>query len=136
MSQSAHWQNMAAFTSWVWPAYEPFCRQLNPKHWRVLPPTHPAMRAFYRKDGLYVIVSGWEESDGQRWLHLSASRKSKVPSYEDLCALKRSFFGAEAMAYQLFPPQSEHVNDHPFVLHLWACLDGRPTPDFRKGGTI
>jgi len=40
-------------------------------------------------------------------------------------------------AYQVFAPPSQHVNIHPYALHLWGKVDGSPTlPEFGKYGTI
>jgi hypothetical protein len=93
--------------------------------------------AFYRsKDGLVVAVSAKREEDDKRWLHVSCSRKARMPSYEDLTVVKRVFVGPERFAYQVFAPASEHYSLHPFCLHLWACLDagerGAVLPDFLR----
>jgi hypothetical protein len=50
--------------------------------------------------------------------------------------VKRSFIGDERMAVQVFPRASEHVNIAKYCLHLWHCVDGDPTPDFRIEGQI
>jgi hypothetical protein len=90
--------------------------------------------AFERYDNLRVICTTQTEQDGKRWLHVSVSKKGgKLPSYRELCEVKASFIGKDAIAYQVFPPSSEHVNIHKACLHLWAPLDHRPTPDFTWG---
>jgi len=81
---------------------------------------------------LYVIISCGKESDGRKWKHVSLSFKDKLPSYEDMKQVKDLFIGAEEEAIQVFPRRSEFVNHHPYVLHLWHCMDGRVLPDFRK----
>jgi hypothetical protein len=89
------------------------------------------------KLGFRVMLSGAREDDGKLWMHLSMSRRRIVPNYEHLCEAKRIFLGAETLAVQLFPRESEHINIHRTCLHLWRCLDGDPTPDFSSGtGTI
>jgi hypothetical protein len=90
----------------------------------------------YRKigDSLTVVVSGSTEKDGRRWLHVSASRPSKLPNWEDMREVKNTFIGRDRKAIQVLPPQAEYVNDHPYVLHLWACVDDDGLPDFRKVG--
>ncbi len=85
---------------------------------------------------LTVICSARPEADGKRWMHVSCSRPSRLPSWDDLRLVKDTFIGRERKALQVLPPQSEYVNCHPYVLHLWACLDGDPLPDFRRNGTI
>jgi hypothetical protein len=83
--------------------------------------------------GLRVIASAALEEDGKWWLHVSASRYNRLPSWEDLRRVKDIFVGPNAVAYQVLPMQSEYVNINPFVLHLWHCLDQDPLPDFTWG---
>lgn len=87
-------------------------------------------------DGQIVILSYQVEADGRTWAHLSTSYPDRLPTYEELCSAKAMFMGGEQKAIQVFAPESEHCNVHPFCLHLWACLDGDPLPDFRGPGGI
>jgi hypothetical protein len=82
-----------------------------------------------------IIVSGAVELDGKRWLHASIAAPNRLPDYEELVAMKETVFGSEAYAVQVFPPRSKHVNQHPFCLHLFGCIDGHPLPDFTHGGS-
>jgi len=78
-----------------------------------------------------VIGSACVEADGKRWIHLSIAGADRLPSYEDLCWLKRAFLGEEAKAVMVFPPKSHHVNLHSRCLHLFSCLDEPdPLPEF------
>lgn len=88
---------------------------------------------FKHRHGLFVIMSGQVE-DGKRWLHLSMSRKDRVPDYDEMCEIKRLFLGDDRLALQLFVPKDRHISLHPYCLHLWSCLDGDPIPDFAHGG--
>lgn len=90
-------------------------------------------QAFRSIDGLAVIVSQAVEQDGKRWLHVSCSRRDRLPSWEDLGDVKAAFLGDEVLAIQVLPKKSQYVNLHPFVLHLWRCLDSDPCPDFTRG---
>lgn len=92
----------------------------------------------YRKlgDNLLVMWSARKESDGRRWVHVSCSRPSKLPSWEDLREVKDTFIGRDRRALQVLPPAAEYINIHPHCLHLWSCLDGEPVPDFRIAGMI
>jgi len=83
--------------------------------------------------GLHVIESVHKELDGKSWKHVSVSRRSRIPSYEDLVLVKKQFIGEDKTAYQIFPKASHHVNIHPYCLHLWHCIDGDVTPDFTHG---
>jgi len=87
-------------------------------------------QAYRSKDGLVVICS-IEIRDGDRWLHVSYSRKTKIPTYRDSCLVKRLFIGRDRYAYAVFPPEEMHVNINSNCLHLWTNLDEpRPLPEF------
>lgn len=85
---------------------------------------------------LVVICSASVEKDGKRWMHVSCSRPSSLPTWEDLRLVKDTFIGRDKKAIQVLPPEAEYVNLHPNVLHLWSCLDGDGLPDFRKEGQV
>lgn len=86
-----------------------------------------------RSKGVIVIATVMLEQDGKRWLHISASRRSRIPSWEDLKVVKNLFIGPKRKAIQILPCEAEYVNINPNVLHLWCCLDGDPLPDFTHG---
>lgn len=84
--------------------------------------------------GLFVIRSVSKEEDGHLWIHVSVSRRSRIPSYDDLKLIKKLFIGDDLHAYQCFVPSKDHINIHEFVLHLWARQDGKSgLPDFSHG---
>lgn len=93
-------------------------------------------RVWRSRDGLLVLASMRVEDDGHSWLHLSFSRKDRLPSYRDCCRVKRVFIGPKNKAIQVFPSEDEHVNFHPRCLHLFHRLDGDSLPDFRDGTTL
>lgn len=55
-------------------------------------------------------------------LHVSVSRKNKLPTWDDLKKVKHDFIGAEGEAFQCFPKNSEFVNMHSYCMHLWSTL--------------
>lgn len=83
---------------------------------------------FVSPSGLGVILSR-DEIAGRDWIHVSVSRKGRMPDYGDLALVKRVFIGDDMPAYQVFPKKAEHRNFHNFCLHLWACPSGDPFPD-------
>lgn len=87
-------------------------------------------------DVMTVLAAVSIELDMKLWLHVSLSRRDRIPSYQDLCFVKKWWIGEDGTAIQVFPPASQHVSDHPNCLHLWSPLEGSPLPDFRKFGTI
>jgi hypothetical protein len=87
-------------------------------------------------DRLMVICSATVYGDGKRWMHVSCSTPSRLPTWDELRLVKDTFIGRDRVALQVLPRAAEHVNIHPYVLHLWSCLDGDVTPDFRIAGQI
>lgn len=72
--------------------------------------------------------------DGE-FVHASFATTHRMPTYDELVQLHRAVFNG--YAYQVFAPPSRHVNIHPFALHLWGRLDGKPClPEFGSEGTI
>lgn len=92
---------------------------------------NPALR-------LGVVLSASEESDGKRWIHMSVSHQSRLPTWQELREMKDLFIGKDRLAVQILPREKDYYNMHPHVLHLWCCLDGDPVPDFKasRGGHI
>jgi hypothetical protein len=93
-----------------------------------------------REDGypvaVILVTCSDLHDDPTEWVHASMARRGRVPSYDDLCQLHRAVYGA-GWAYQVFAPPDEHINIHPFVLHLWGRLDGAAAlPNFGIHGTI
>lgn len=104
-----------------------------PDGWTVLQPFGDG-NAYAHRSGLRVIVSTADYPDGREWMHVSVSRKDRLPSWDDLQFVKHVFVG-ERYAYQVFPPSDRHINIHEFCFHLWVPLtDEPPLPDFTRGG--
>lgn len=95
--------------------------------------------AAFRRGSIQVLFTLSRESDGELWVHVSAcgrtgASKFYLPDWQDMKRVKRDFIGEDAWAYQVFPAAKDYINQHPYVLHLFARLDGRPAlPDFTKG---
>lgn len=90
-------------------------------------------RAWQCADGLRVIESVGVELDGKEWHHVSLSRSMQLPSWEEVQRVKDIFMGKDVTALQVLPDAAHYVNQHPYCLHLWRCLDGDVTPDFTQG---
>jgi hypothetical protein len=101
-------------------AWTPVVRESYVEKWR-------------RNDGLTVIISAAVELDDKRWLHVSCSRTNTLPSWKDLKEVKRVFVGRDRPALQLLPAEANYVNLHPYVLHLYSCIDNDAIPDFTHG---
>jgi hypothetical protein len=85
---------------------------------------------------LTLIVTACREKDGRMWVHLSMAGRDRLPTWPELVEARDWLLGSAALALQVIPPRDEHVNLHPFCLHLWHCVDGDPVPDFRKDGQV
>lgn len=97
-----------------------------PGYWSKKNNPIPFMSAWEHKiDGLTVLRSKSKTKDGRDWLHVSMSRRSRMPTYEDMAKVKRDFIGEDKEAYQVFSKTEDHVNIHSYCLHLWSPLDGK-----------
>ena len=82
------------------------------------------------------VIAGIERHGGRKWIHISAARPDRLPSWDDLKQVKRVIAGPERQAIQVIPRDSEYVNFHPNCLHLFVCLDDDPIPSFAQGGML
>lgn len=99
--------------------------------------------AVFRRGNIQVIVSVGYQQDHRIWVHVSCcGRRSEtsyfLPSWEDVRRVKHDFVGPDRWAYQVFPSEEQYINQNPYVLHLFALLEGgEALPDFTKGtGTL
>jgi len=63
----------------------------------------------------YKIIA----SDGEGWEHVSVSLPDRVPTWEEMCALKSLFWDDEDCVVQFHPPRADYVNNHSRCLHVW-----------------
>ena len=75
-----------------------------------------------------VVVLRVISSTGEGWDHVSVSLRDRCPTWDELEHVKRLFFRDDEVAMQLHVPPSQHVNVHPYCLHLWRPNDGREIP--------
>jgi hypothetical protein len=85
----------------------------------------------YKHKGLLVLGDVSLKADDRLWYHVSFSRKTSMPSYDDRAYVKRHFIGDDRWAIEVLPEKEQHVNIMPYCLHLWHCLEERVVPDFR-----
>jgi len=79
---------------------------------------------FAWRHGKLRVIASW----GAGWEHASMSLETRCPTWDDMSWLAKLFFPNE-YAMQLHVPESQHVNCHPYCLHLWRPLDTQiPTP--------
>lgn len=53
------------------------------------------------------------------WDHVSVSRRNRCPNWTEMEHVKRLFFRDDETAMQLHVPPADHINCHPYCLHLW-----------------
>ena len=86
--------------------------------------------AFELIDGrgvVFIVIAS--NMDG--WEHVSVSvlmdnvtteGRRRCPTWDEMCWIKDLFWTPKETVVQLHVPRAEHVNNHPYVLHMW-----RPT---------
>ncbi len=89
----------------------------------------------WENNGLFVLATAGIYGDGKEWLHVSFSRKSRIPDYGDLQRVKRDFFGPDKKAVMVFPAEAEYVDIHKNCLHMFYSAEN-PLPEFGGGLTI
>lgn len=62
-------------------------------------------------------------TSGDGWDHVSVSLLTRCPKWEEMEIVKRLFFKPDEVAMQLHVTVENHVNVHPFCLHLWRPHD-------------
>ena len=75
----------------------------------------------------FTVIWGYNE-DGYEHVSVSCRNHKILPTWEQMCELKDTFFYPEEMAVQIHPKASEYVHgicglDN--VLHLWRCIDDK-----------
>jgi len=102
-----------------------------PIDWKEIPAMEPPpMQRAYRNRHLLVLIDNTKKSDGKHSVHVSFSRKDRLPNYEEITEVKRLFVGKNNKAIMVFPEEKNHVNINPYCLHLWCCVDGDGLPEF------
>lgn len=60
---------------------------------------------------------------GEGWDHVSVSLPNRCPIWGEMERIKRMFFQDHEVAMQLHVASKDHVNVHPYCLHLWRPID-------------
>jgi hypothetical protein len=58
-------------------------------------------------------------SNGDGWDHVSVSLAHRCPTWDEMDEIKRMFFRPDEVAMQLHLPVADHINCHPYTLHIW-----------------
>lgn len=82
----------------------------------------------YDFSGIHVICSP-VKYNGTEWLHVSFSRKSRIPDYKDIQLVRKDFIGTDKKSIMVFPDKEHYVNIAENCLHLWYSAEN-PIPGF------
>ncbi len=99
-----------------------------PQDWRILQEWGDGY-ALAHKAGIRVLVDVRWVSETEAWLHVSFSRASRLPSWEDTKIVKDAFVG-DNVAIICLPKVEDYINIHQFCLHLWHRVNGESCPNF------
>lgn len=79
-------------------------------------PTPTGMLAVIVSDG-----SDWAESElpPPAWEHVSVSLAARCPTWSEMDFVKRIFWRDDELVLQFHVPREQHINCHPYCLHLW-----------------
>lgn len=68
---------------------------------------------------LRIISSGVPGPEGENWEHVSVSCATRCPTWDEMASVKNLFWRDDETVVQFHPRKDQHVNLHPFCLHLW-----------------
>lgn len=67
-------------------------------------------------DGQTMIIVA---AQGNDWDHVSVSRTSRCPNWPEMEFIRRMFFNDDETVVQFHVPRTDHINVHPYCLHMW-----------------
>ncbi len=53
------------------------------------------------------------------WEHVLVRMRNRYPTYREMVMAKELFWNEDEVAFQIYPPESQYVNDEKYTLHLW-----------------
>lgn len=59
---------------------------------------------------------------GVGWEHVSVSTPRRCPNWREMEWVKKRTMG-DVVAFQLHMPATDHINVHPYCLHMWHPLN-------------
>jgi hypothetical protein len=86
------------------------------------------------KGGLFLIPHKGDmikviASSDYGWDHVSISLPDRIPNWYEMEYIKRLFFKENEIAIEYHMPTKDHINVHPYVLHLWRPINKKiPVP--------
>lgn len=71
-------------------------------------------------EGRELMVIG---SNGLGWEHVSVSLRNRCPNWREMSYVKDLFWEAWETVMQLHVAKVDHINMHPYCLHLWRPVN-------------
>lgn len=83
---------------------------------------------------MLIVRESIHTSNGQRWLHVSVSHSSRMPTWGELEIVKSIWIG-DRTAYHVLPRavQLAEDRDDAYTIHVWCPLDDDPFPFEMRG---
>jgi hypothetical protein len=75
---------------------------------------------------LKIIGSDAVDPEAHGFEHVSVSTERHIPNWLEMCFVKDIFWPEHETVFQLHPPKSDYVNNHPRCLHLWRHVAQDP----------
>ena len=98
--------------------------EANINIWDIIPLGYSGMMSGFIKlpdcGTCSVVFSNSEQ--GYEHVSISPKHKYRLPTWDDMCALKEVFWEEEEEVYQIHPKKSEYVNLKENCLHLWKPI--------------
>lgn len=87
-------------------------------------------------NGLFVVRTGPYPdqelriiaSRDPRWEHVSVSLPHRCPTWGEMQMVKNLFWDDDEVVMQLHVAKKDHINVHPYCLHLWRPRSGKKIP--------
>lgn len=71
------------------------------------------------------------------WEHVSVSLGRRCPTWDEMDYVKRLFWRDDELVIQMHVPRNNHVNNHPYCLHLWKPVGVEiPVPPTHTVGVL
>ena len=78
------------------------------------------------------VIFGYDEAHLMEHVSVSCCNRKKLPTWDDMCKLKKMFFNDDEMVVQIHPSEENYLHgvSRPGfktlenVLHLWRPMDG------------
>ena len=68
-------------------------------------------------------VSRADLGDEHAWDHVSVSLPKRIPNWLEMSFIKSLFWDDNECVVQFHVPKSDHINCHPYTLHMWKSLN-------------